>query len=95
MTEVYILGAARTAIGTIMGSLKNVPAVKLGSIVIKEALNRASVKPEMIDEVIMGNVLTGGEGQGPGRQAAINAGIPNSVPAWSVNQVCGSGLKLL
>ncbi len=93
MTEVYILSAARTAIGTIMGSLKNVPAVKLGSIVIKEALSRASVKPEMVDEVVMGNVLTAGEGQGPGRQAAINAGIPNSVPAWSINQVCGSGLK--
>ncbi len=95
MTEVYILSAARTAIGTIMGSLKSIPASELGAVVIKEALSRANINPEMVDEVIMGNVLTGGQGQGPGRQAAIKAGIPNSVPAWSINQVCGSGLKTL
>ncbi len=95
MTEVYILSAVRTAIGTVMGTLKNTPAHKLGSVVIKEALNRASIKPEMVDEVIMGNVLTAGQGQGPGRQAAINAGIPNTVPAWTVNQICGSGLKTI
>lgn len=95
MTEVYILSAARTAIGTVMGSLKNTPAHKLGSIVIKEAVKRASIAPEMVDEVIMGNVLTAGQGQGPGRQAAINAGIPNTVPAWTVNQICGSGLKTI
>ena len=95
MTEVYILSAARTAIGTVMGSLKYTPAHKLGSIVIKEAVKRASIAPEMVDEVIMGNVLTAGQGQGPGRQAAINAGIPNTVPAWTVNQICGSGLKTI
>lgn len=95
MTEVYILSAARTAIGTIMGSLKSTAASELGAVVIKEALSRANINPEMVDEVIMGNVLTGGQGQGPGRQAAIKAGIPNSVPAWSINQVCGSGLKTL
>lgn len=93
MTEVYILGAVRTAIGGLMGTLKSVPAHKLGSIVIKEALQRANVKPEQVDEVIMGNVLMAGQGQGPGRQASIGAGIPETVPAWTVNQICGSGLK--
>jgi acetyl-CoA C-acetyltransferase len=93
MTEVYIVGAARTAIGALMGSLKKIPAHKLGSIVIKEALNRAEVKPEQVEEVIMGCVLQAGQGQGPGRQAAINAGIPETVPAWAINQLCGSGLK--
>ena len=90
---IYILSAVRTAVGTIMGSLKTTPAHKLGSIVIKEALKRASVAPEMVDEVIMGNVLMAGQGQGPGRQASINAGIPNTTPAWTINQICGSGLK--
>jgi acetyl-CoA C-acetyltransferase len=93
MTNVYILGAVRTAIGGLNGSLSTVPASKLGSIVIKEALNRANVAPEKINEVIMGNVLGAGQGQGPSRQAAIGAGIPESVPAWGVNQICGSGLK--
>jgi acetyl-CoA C-acetyltransferase len=93
MTEVFILGAARTAIGTLMGSLKSIPAHKLGSIAIKAAMERAGVKPEQIDEVIMGNVLMAGQGQGPGRQAAMGAGIPESVPAWAINQLCGSGLK--
>lgn len=90
---IYILSAVRTAVGTIMGSLKTTLAHKLGSIVIKEALKRASVAPEMVDEVIMGNVLMAGQGQGPGRQASINAGIPNTTPAWTINQICGSGLK--
>ncbi|MGM0599535.1 MAG: acetyl-CoA C-acetyltransferase [Candidatus Rifleibacteriota bacterium] len=93
MTEVYIVGAARTAIGALMGTLKKVPAHKLGSIVIKEALSRAEVKPDQVEEVIMGCVLQAGQGQGPGRQAAINAGIPENVPAWAINQLCGSGLK--
>ena len=93
MTEVYILGATRTAIGGLMGTLKAVPAHKLGSIAIKEALNRAGVKPEQVEEVIMGCVLQAGQGQGPGRQAAIGAGIPENVPAWAINQLCGSGLK--
>jgi acetyl-CoA C-acetyltransferase len=76
-----------------MGSLKGVPAHKLGSIAIKEALVRAGVKPEQVEEVIMGCVLQAGQGQGPGRQAAIGAGIPENVPAWAINQLCGSGLK--
>lgn len=95
MTEVYILGATRTAIGGLMGSLKSVPAHKLGSIAIKEALARAGVKPEQVEEVIMGCVLQAAQGQGPGRQAAIGAGIPESVPAWAINQLCGSGLKTI
>ncbi len=95
MTEVYILGAARTAIGGLMGTLKSVPAHKLGSIAIKAAMERAGVKPDQIDEVILGNVLMAGQGQGPGRQAAIGAGIPESVPAWAINQLCGSGLKTI
>ncbi|MEW6710716.1 MAG: acetyl-CoA C-acetyltransferase, partial [Candidatus Riflebacteria bacterium] len=95
MTEVYILGAARTAIGGLMGTLKSVPAHKLGSIAIKEALNRAGVKPDQVEEVIMGCILQAGQGQGPGRQAALGAGIPESIPAWSINQLCGSGLKTI
>ncbi|PKL49211.1 MAG: acetyl-CoA C-acyltransferase [Candidatus Riflebacteria bacterium HGW-Riflebacteria-2] len=95
MTEVFIVGAARTAIGTLMGTLKAVPAHKLGSIAIKEALTRAGVKPEQVDEVMLGNVLMAGQGQGPGRQAAIGAGIPENVPAWAINQLCGSGLKTI
>ncbi|GAB4284681.1 MAG: acetyl-CoA C-acetyltransferase [Candidatus Rifleibacteriota bacterium] len=95
MTEVYIVGAARTAIGELMGTLKDVPAHKLGSIAIKEALVRASVKAEQVDEVIMGCVLQAGQGQGPGRQAALGAGIPETVPAWAINQLCGSGLKTI
>ncbi|MDD3146132.1 MAG: acetyl-CoA C-acetyltransferase, partial [Candidatus Riflebacteria bacterium] len=95
MTEVFIVGAARTAIGTLMGTLKGVPAHKLGSVVIKAALERAGVKPDQIDEVIMGNVLMAGQGQGPGRQAAIGAGVPDTVPAWAINQLCGSGMKTI
>jgi acetyl-CoA C-acetyltransferase len=93
MTEVYLLSAVRTAIGGLMGSIKDVPAHKLGAIVIKEALQRAKVSADQIDEVILGNVLMVGQSQGPARQAAIEAGIPQSVPAWTVNQICGSGLK--
>jgi acetyl-CoA C-acetyltransferase len=76
-----------------MGTLKAVPAHKLGSIAIKEALQRAGVKAEQVEEVIMGCVLQAGQGQGPGRQAALGAGIPEDVPAWAINQLCGSGLK--
>lgn len=93
MSEIYILGAVRTAVGALMGSLKTVPAAQLGSIAIKEALNRANVKPEQVNEVIMGNVLMAGQAQGPARQAAMGAGIPETVPAWTINQICGSGLK--
>lgn len=93
MREVYILGACRTGIGSFGGSLKDVPAVKLGETVIKEALNRANISPHMVDEVIMGNVLQAGLGQNPARQAAIGAGIDIEKPAMTINKVCGSGLK--
>ena len=91
--EVVIVAALRTPIGTYKGSLKNIKADQLGSIVIKEVINRAKINHEDIDEVIMGQVLTAGAGQNPARQAAINAGIPISKPAHMINQVCGSGLK--
>jgi acetyl-CoA C-acetyltransferase len=90
--KVVIAGACRTAIGKFGGSLKDVPATKLGEIVIREALKRAGVKPEMVDEVYMGNVIQAGNGQNPARQAAVNAGIPVEVPATTINVLCGSGL---
>ena len=93
MKDVVIVGAARTAIGTFGGSLKDVPARKLGAIVIKEALNRAGVKPEDVDEVIMGDVLQGGLGQNVARQMSLDAGLPVEVPAMTINKVCGSGLR--
>ncbi len=91
--EVYIVGAVRTAMGRYLGGLSKTPAPKLGAICIKEALNRAGVQPDRVDEVIMGNVLQGGVGQAPARQAAIASGVPDSVPSFTVNKVCGSGLK--
>lgn len=91
--EVVIVSAVRTAIGSFLGSLKDVPAVELGGIVIKEALERAGVASDQVDEVIMGNVLQAGLGQNTARQAAIQAGLPESVPAMAINKVCGSGLK--
>ena len=91
--EVVIVGAIRTPIGTYKGSLKNMQSHHLGSIVIKEVLKRSKFDKDEIDEVIMGQVLTAGAGQNPARQAAINAGIPISKPAYIVNQVCGSGLR--
>ena len=93
LKEVVIVGAVRTPIGAFKGSLKNIKAHELGSIVIKEVLARSNIKKEDIDEVIMGQVLTAGSGQNPARQAAINAGIPVSKPAHIINQVCGSGLR--
>ena len=93
MKEVVIASAVRTAIGSFGGALKNVEVVKLGEIVIKEAVKRAGVKGEDINEVIMGNVLQGGLGQNTARQASVNAGIPYEVPAMTINKVCGSGLK--
>jgi acetyl-CoA C-acetyltransferase len=93
MKDVVIVGAARAAIGTFGGSLKDVPARKLGAIVIKEALNRAGVKPEDVDEVIMGDVLQGGLGQNVARQMSLDAGLPVEVPAMTINKVCGSGLR--
>ncbi len=93
LKEVVIVGAARTAIGSFLGSLSSVPATKLGSIAIKEALNRAHVDFDIVDEVIMGNVLVAGEGQAPARQAALGAGLPKGVECMTINKVCGSGLK--
>lgn len=91
--EVYIVGYARTPIGSFMGSLSTIPAPKLGAAAIEGALKRAGVAKDQVSEVIMGNVLTAGEGQAPARQAMIFAGIPNSVPAMTINKVCGSGMK--
>ena len=91
--EVVIASAIRTPIGTYKGSLKNIRSDQLGSIVIKEVLKKSKTTGEEIDEIIMGQVLTAGAGQNPARQAAINAGIPNSKPAHMINQVCGSGLR--
>ena len=92
-TEVVIVSAIRTPIGTYKGSLKNMKSHHLGSIVIKEVLKRSNFNKDEINEVIMGQVLTAGAGQNPARQAAINAGIPISKPAYIINQVCGSGLR--
>ena len=91
--EVVIVSAIRTPIGTYQGSLKNMKSHHLGSIVIKEVLKRSNFDKDEIDEIIMGQVLTAGAGQNPARQAAINAGIPISKPAYIINQVCGSGLR--
>ncbi|MCX6139601.1 MAG: thiolase family protein [Candidatus Kapabacteria bacterium] len=89
----YIISAARTPIGSLLGSLSDFSAPQLGAIAIKAAVERANVAPDAISEVIMGNVLTGGVGQAPARQATIFAGLPSSVPAMTINKVCGSGLK--
>ena len=93
--DVVIVEAVRTPIGTYNGSLKDIRAHQLGSIVINEVLKRSNVNPDEVDEIIMGQVLTAGMGQNPARQAAINAGIPVSKPAYIVNQVCGSGLRAI
>ncbi|WP_326519042.1 acetyl-CoA C-acetyltransferase [Acinetobacter sp. CAAS 2-6] len=93
MKEVVIVAAKRTAIGSFLGGLASVSAPQLGQIVIRAVLEDAGVKPEQVDQVIMGNVLTAGVGQNPARQAAIAAGIPVSVPASTLNVVCGSGLR--
>ena len=91
--EIVLVGACRTAIGKMGGTLSNIPAEQLGAIVMKEAIARAGISADQIDEVIFGNVLTAAMGQSPARQAAIHAGIPESVPAMTINNVCGSGLK--
>ena len=93
MKELYVVNCCRTAIGSFGGSLKDVPATELGAIVVKEALNRAGVKPEQVDEVMFGCILTAAQGQNVARQASIKAGIPYSVPAYTVGMVCGSGMK--
>jgi len=91
--EVVIVSAARTPIGSFMGSLSTIPAPKLGAIAIKGALDKIGLKPEMVEEVLMGNVVQAGTGQAPARQAAIFAGIPDSVPCTTINKVCASGMK--
>lgn len=93
MKEVVIVSAVRTPIGGYMGSLSSLKATELGSIAIKEAVNRAGIKGEDVSEVIMGCVLPAGLGQAPARQAAIGAGLPDSIPCMTINKVCGSGLK--
>ncbi|MBF7083092.1 acetyl-CoA C-acetyltransferase [Desulfallas sp. Bu1-1] len=93
MREAVIVSSVRTAVGKYGGSLTTVPAADMGAQVIAEALRRAGVEPGQVDEVIMGNVLQAGLGQNPARQAAIKAGIPHDVPSWTLNKVCGSGLK--
>ena len=93
MREVVIVSAVRTAIGSFGGSLKDVPAADLGALVIKEAVNRAGVKPELVEEVVMGNVIQAAQGQNVARQAAVKAGLPVEVPAMTINKVCGSGLR--
>lgn len=95
MNEVVIVAATRTAIGSFQGALTGVPAVDLGAAVIKRLLEQTGLDPAQVDEVIMGQVLTAGAGQNPARQAAIKAGLPFSVPALTLNKVCGSGLKAL
>src|SRR2546429_3244885 len=92
-TTPVILSACRTPVGKYLGGLAPIPAPRLGALVIKEAVRRAGVDAAAIDEVIMGNVLQGGEGQAPARQAAIHAGLPGTIPSLTVNKVCGSGLK--
>jgi acetyl-CoA C-acetyltransferase len=91
--DTYIVSACRTAIGEFMGGLLSMAAPQLGAIAIREAVKRAGVDPAQVDEVLMGNVVQAGVGQAPARQAAIHGGIPDSVPAMTVNKVCGSGLK--
>jgi acetyl-CoA C-acetyltransferase len=91
--SLFIVGAARTPIGAFQGGLASLAAPRLGAIAIKEALERAKVQPDQIDEVFMGNVLSAGIGQAPARQASIYAGLPDSVPCTTVNKVCGSGLQ--
>ncbi len=93
MKEIYVVNCCRTAIGSFGGSLKDTPAADLGAIVIKEALNRAGIAPENVDEVMFGCILTAALGQNPARQAALKAGVPTSVPAYTVGMVCGSGMK--
>jgi acetyl-CoA C-acetyltransferase len=93
MSEIVIASAARTPVGTFNGALSSVPAHYLGQVAIHAALERAGVEPGEVSEVVMGQILTAGQGQNPARQASINAGLPAKVPAWGVNQLCGSGLR--
>ncbi|MFC3078839.1 acetyl-CoA C-acetyltransferase [Phenylobacterium terrae] len=93
MTDVVIVSAARTPVGSFNGALASLPAHELGKIAIKAAVERAGIEAAEVNEVVLGQVLQAGAGQGPARQAAVNAGIPVEAPAWSLNQLCGSGLR--
>jgi acetyl-CoA C-acetyltransferase len=93
MSEIVIAGAARTPIGSFNGAFASVPAHHLGEVAIRTALERSGVEPAEVSEVVMGQILTAAQGQNPARQASVNAGIPVEVPAWGVNQLCGSGLR--
>jgi len=93
MTDIVIVSAARTPVGSFNGALASLPAHELGKVAIQAAVERAGIAASDVDEVIMGQVLQAGAGQGPARQAAVNAGIPVESPAWSLNQLCGSGLR--
>src|SRR5919205_1468583 len=91
--DVVIVAAARTPVGSFNGAFATMPAHDLGAVAIKEALKRAGVEPGRVSEVILGQILTAAQGQNPARQASINSGLPVEVPAWGVNQLCGSGLR--
>ena len=93
MTKAVIVSAARTPVGSFMGSFANIPAHELGATVLAEVVKRAGIDPAEVSETILGQVLTAGQGQNPGRQAHINAGLPQEAAAWLINQVCGSGLR--
>ena len=93
MSTIYITSSLRTAVGSLNKTLKNIPADELGSKIISSSMEKLNIKPDVVDEVIMGQVLTGNTGQNPARQAALKAGIPKEKPAYIVNQVCGSGLR--
>ncbi|MGE4253373.1 MAG: acetyl-CoA C-acetyltransferase, partial [Parvibaculaceae bacterium] len=92
-TSIVIVSAARTPVGSFNGALSSLPAHALGATALKAAMARAKVDAKEVDEVILGQILTAGQGQNPARQASIAAGIPVESPAWSVNQLCGSGLR--
>src|SRR6201996_9139340 len=93
MTDVVIVSAARTPVGSFNGAFANLPAHELGKAAIQAALKRADVAPKDVSETILGQILTANQGQNPARQASVNAGIPYETPAWIVNQLCGSGLR--
>ncbi len=93
MKDLYVVSCCRTAVGAFQGSLANTPATDLGAVVVKAALERANLKPEQVDELMFGCILTAAQGQNPARQVAIKAGLPFSVPAYTVGMVCGSGMK--
>src|SRR3989442_11586620 len=91
--DIVIVGATRTPVGAFNGALAALPAHELGKVAIQETLKRAGVEPARVSEVILGQILTAGQGQNPARQASIGAGVPVEIPAWGVNQLCGSGLR--